>query len=265
MAMPLHTVDVVLEYAGNAHVAQAPVTSTDALDACMGCTTPKSAFDVRTDLPPHDASNFPSYYKQRAYLTSLKKNCRCWFPQVDVPTFNIPPISEFWLFPPPPPSPTPWIPVPATLYETAPEPQPVPPEMGPYDSAPNYQGVDEELAQMFAGAMDSLHAAPSVDTPVDVPSTPPSYNQAASQEVADFLAAQGLLGPAPGELAVNAAEAVVEDDLPTLEEVEEEDDEDEDEVEDAIQVELEGGDMNAAEQYLAGMQADGLLGPGFGN
>ncbi|KAG9120220.1 hypothetical protein FRC07_004370 [Ceratobasidium sp. 392] len=102
--------------------------------------------------------------------------------------------------------------------------------------------AEDELVQMFSGAMQSVQNA--------------TYSRVLEDEVVEYLVAQGLNGPAPGQ--VEGAE--VDGDGETVSD-EDSDEEDAEEVEAAIEVELEGGDMAAAEAFLAGMAAEGLFGP----
>ncbi|KAG9122285.1 hypothetical protein FRC07_001413, partial [Ceratobasidium sp. 392] len=111
----------------------------------------------------------------------------------------------------------------------------------PAAAQPNEQhSAEDELVQMFSGAMQSVQNA--------------TYSGALEDEVAEYLVAHGLNGPAPGQ--VEGAEADGDG-----ESVSDSDEEDAEEVEAAIEVELEGGDMAAAEAFLAGMAAEGLFGP----
>ncbi|KAG9127335.1 hypothetical protein FRC07_014819 [Ceratobasidium sp. 392] len=111
----------------------------------------------------------------------------------------------------------------------------------PATAQPNEQhSAEDELVQMFSGAMQSVQNA--------------TYSGALEDEVAEYLVAQGLSGPAPGQ--VEGAEADGDEET-----VSDSDEEDAEEVEAAIEVELEGGDMAAAEAFLAGMAAEGLFGP----
>ncbi|KAG9074410.1 hypothetical protein FS749_014027 [Ceratobasidium sp. UAMH 11750] len=206
-----------------------------------------------------------SYYSRISWRTALKSVFRVSFPDYEAtkfePQFKIPDVPDMWA----PPSSASAMPAGAeSAAANLQEPQAAPgavesPALEPGNDAPTAVNLSggpvDELAQMFAGAMDKFR-----DT---------RYSEAAEAEVAEFLAAHGLNQPPTMQNAKNAVDANAEDDLPAPEDVEGEDGQGEAEEEEdgeegggegkgeaQIEVELEGGDNAAAEAYLAKLGAE---------
>ncbi|KAG8711098.1 hypothetical protein FRC08_016306 [Ceratobasidium sp. 394] len=209
---------------------------------------------------PRDTSHI-SYYSRIAWRTALKSVFRVSFPDCEAtkfePQFKIPDVPDMWA---PPPSASA---MPAGAESAAANlqgPQAASgvvrsPALGLSNDAPTAVnpsgGPVDELAQMFAGAMDKFR-----DT---------RYSEAAETEVAEFLAAHRLNQPPAMQTAKDTVDSNAEDDLPALEDGEREDGgegggegegEDGPGAETHIEVELEGGDNAAAEAYLAKLGAE---------
>ncbi|KAG9075863.1 hypothetical protein FS749_012428 [Ceratobasidium sp. UAMH 11750] len=215
-------------------------------------------------VAPQDTSHI-SYYSRIAWRTALKSVFRVSFPDCEAtefePQFKIPGVPDMWA-PFPSASAMPAgaefgaanLQVPQARPGVVESPALEPGHNAPTAVDPSGGPVDE-LAQMFAGAMDKFR-----DT---------RYSEAAEIEVADFLAAHGLNQPPATETAKDTVDANAEDGLPAPEDVEGEDGHGgakeaehgeegagEGEGEAQIEVELEGGDNAAAEAYLAKLGAE---------